>query len=352
MEKRKSSFHITRRGFIQGTVSSALGLVCGSGLGNLFSGRAVYAAEASGSLVHYLALPLVFMNPVVAIFNKDYPNIKVTLERSDTYVLYQKVINEASAGRLNGDVWGVTDLVITKDLIKKGILAEYSPPNENDYPAAFKVKGYIYPGYLLFVAPMYNTKLVSKEELPKTWADFLNPKWKGKLCSSTPALGGTTWVFYYFLRKKFGVDYWKALAKQNVTIYETTATAASQKVITGENLILLDTAHQIAYTHRQNKEPVDMIFPKEGVPFSMQSLALLKNGPNRNTGKIYLDWLLSKKGQTAMCLQNGFYSALSGIPNAEWMPPKDQINIWYPDWDEWGSVQKDWVNEWKEIFQK
>lgn len=327
-------------------------VACCVGLVFLPSGSRVQAAEPSGTVTHYIATPLVFQNPVVAIFNKEYPNIKVNLERNDTYVLYQKIVTEANAGKVNGDMCGLTDFLIIQDLRKKGMLAEYAPPDDNGFPAAFKVKGYIYPYYLMFVTPIYNTKLVSKEDLPKSWMDLLDPKWKGKLCSTTPAFGGTSWILYYFLRKNFGLDYWKKLAQQDVTIYETSATAASQKVITGENLMLIDTPHLIGYVQRKNKEPIDLVYPKEGVPFSMEAMGLLKGGPNPETAKIYLTWLLSRKGQTAMCLQNGLYSALDGIPNAEGMAPKDQIKIWYPDWEEWGRVRTDWVNEWKEIFRR
>jgi len=116
--------------------------------------------------------------------------------------------------------------------------------------------------------------------------------------------------------------------------------------------MLIDTPHLIGYVHRKNKEPIDFVFPKEGVPFSMETEGLIKGAPNPEGGKTYLNWLLSRKGQTAMCLQNGLYSALDGIPNAEGMAPKDKIKIWYPDWEEWGRMRTDWVNEWKEIFKR
>lgn len=128
MKKEGRTLEITRRGFIQATTLSALGIVCSSGLETLFSGGRIYAAETSGTLTQYCSTPLVFMNPVVAIFNKDYPNIKVNLERNDTYVLYQKIVTEASAGRINADVTGLTDFNIIRDLGKKGILAENYPP--------------------------------------------------------------------------------------------------------------------------------------------------------------------------------------------------------------------------------
>jgi iron(III) transport system substrate-binding protein len=343
---------IERHDFIKPSLFIALVIICSLGFGTLLMVGTGEAAETSGSVNHYIATPLVFQNPVVAVFNKEYPNVKVNLERNDTYVLYQKILTEASAGKVSADVCGLTDFLIIQDLKKKGILAEFLPPNDGDFLADFKVKGWIYPYYLSFVAPMYNTKLVSEKDLPKSWLDLLDPKWKGKLCSTTPELGGTSWILYYFLRKNFGLDYWKKLAQQDVTIHSTSATAATQSIISGENLILIDTPLHVAYVPKKKKEPVDLALPKEGVPFTMEAEGLVKGGPNPGTAKTYLTWLLSKEGQTTMCLANGLYSAVDGIPNAEGMPPKSQIKIWYPDWEEWGRLRTEWVNEWKVIFKR
>jgi iron(III) transport system substrate-binding protein len=328
-----------------------LSLFFGSVANGIFPGIG-YAQPTSGSLTHYMAIPVVYQNPVIAAFNQEYPNIKVNLERNDTYILYQKITTEARAGKINGDVCDLADFLIMKDLMNKGVLAENTLPNDAEFPAPIKVKGYIYPYLLMFVNPVYNTKLVSQDDLPKSWMDFLNPKWKGKLCTTSPATGGSDWMFYYFLRKKFGLDYWKALAKQDITIYETSSTAVAQKIIAGEHQILIDATSAAGFTLKKKGEPIDMYYPKEGVPLSMDSMGLLKGGPNTEVGKVYLNFILSRKGQTAMSMATGYYSALDGVPTPEGMTPKEKANIWYPDWEEWGKMRTDWINEWKEIFKR
>jgi len=53
-----------------------------------------------------------------------------------------------------------------------------------------------------------------RADAPKTWADLLNPKWRGQLSTSPITIGGTAWMQYAFMRDVLGADYLKKFAAQ------------------------------------------------------------------------------------------------------------------------------------------
>ena len=87
---------------------------------------------------------------------------------------------EVKAKRYNADVFAITSIVL-EELKKKGLLMEYFSPESKIYPEGLKdPEGYWNSLYLQLRVVTYNTKLVSKKDLPKRYEDFLEKKMEGK----------------------------------------------------------------------------------------------------------------------------------------------------------------------------
>jgi iron(III) transport system substrate-binding protein len=176
----------------------------------------------------------------------------------------------------------------------------------------------------LFVNP--NT--VKPEEI-KSHKDLLAPRWKGKIVMDDPTRAGPglgNFTFFY-MHPDLGADYVRALAKQEPVILRDYAQELDG-IVKEKFLILIAVSDVIAEEWMRKGLPVAVINPrqlKEGTGISPGSggLGLFARAPHPNAAKIYINWLLSKEGQTAFAVVNGYVSARLDVPtdHAPWKVP-------------------------------
>lgn len=165
----------------------------------------------------------------------------------------------------------------------------------------------------------YNTKLVDAKEF-KSHKDLLNPKWKGKMVLDDPRGSGpglATFTFFY-LHPELGPDFIRVLGKQQITILKNYAQEVDA-VGQGHYPVLIGTADFVVTNRVKQGVPIGIVDArqlKEGTDLSPASgnLALFNRAPNPNAAKIYINWLLSKEGQTAFARANGYVSARLDVP--------------------------------------
>jgi len=165
----------------------------------------------------------------------------------------------------------------------------------------------------------YNTKLVNAKEFT-SYKDLLNPKWRGKMAVDDPRRAGpgvATFTFFY-LHPELGPDFIRALGKQQMTIlrdYAQEVDAVGQ----GRYLVLIGAADFVAINRAKQGVPIGIVDArqlKEGTDLSPTNgnLALFNRAPNPNAARIYINWLLSKEGQTIFARANGYVSARLDVP--------------------------------------
>lgn len=141
------------------------------------------AKQEGGQLNWYTSLSKTIYPSVAAAFEKKYPGIKVNVYRGHSEDVSARLYQEAAAGTSGADVVETNGTEMLFYQHKKTILVQYQgkigSPYANAIPKAFKSCCYTADRVEGFVLA-YNTNLVSPSELPKTWADLANPKWKGK----------------------------------------------------------------------------------------------------------------------------------------------------------------------------
>jgi iron(III) transport system substrate-binding protein len=174
-----------------------------------------------------------------------------------------------------------------------------------------------------------NSELVDSKEF-KSYKDLLNPNWKGKLAMDDPSRSGpgqATFTFFY-LHPELGVNFIRALAKQEITSLRDYAQEANM-VGQGRYPVLIGTADFAVIARARQGVPVKIIDPrqlKEGsdVSSSNGNLAVFNRAPHPNAAKIYANWYLSKEGQTSFARASGYVSSRLDVPtdHAEpWMVP-------------------------------
>jgi len=139
------------------------------------------AARKEGQVVWYSGLIVnQIVRPMVAAFEAKYSGIKVQYSRASDTETAVKILNEARAHRVQADVFDATNAIFP--LLDAKLVAPYQPAAAQHYPAAMKdPEGYWTASNLYFLTFAANTNLVKPDEMPRSFADLLDPKWKGQM---------------------------------------------------------------------------------------------------------------------------------------------------------------------------
>jgi iron(III) transport system substrate-binding protein len=143
------------------------------------SQKVIEAAKKEGEVVWYTTMTLDQSKQVVDRFQKKFPFIKPTLFRTGGGPLLNKIMTEARGNLFAWDVVvGRGEMVLP--LMERKLLASYQSPESKAIEEQLADKeGYWTAYYVNSYVLGWNTKLVKKEDVPRTYDGLLNPKWKG-----------------------------------------------------------------------------------------------------------------------------------------------------------------------------
>src|SRR5258708_13767334 len=135
------------------------------------------AAKKEGTVVWYTSLIVnQAVRPLVEAFNKKYPGVEVKYARGDSGPNAIKVINEARAGKVEGDVFD--GIATTPPLLKAGLVEKFAPSEVGRYPPALRdAEGRWNALVVYFLTPAVNTQLLRAAEI-KPAQDLLHPTWQ------------------------------------------------------------------------------------------------------------------------------------------------------------------------------
>jgi len=279
----------------------------------------IASAKAEGKLVLYTANFAEVEQDVIKEFNKRFPEIKIEMVRAPGGQLITRVKTEAAAGKLIADIVDHSDRALMLPLAD--LFQDYAPPNAADYDPAALVSPKFWPRLTAVWSIAYNTELV--KDPPKTWWDLTKPQYDKLTAQVFAQSGGTTWTRIMFERQVLGEDYWARQASTHPVLYPSGA-PMSDAMVRGE---------------------IGM-----GVPANPYATGIPKTATHVNAARLYLNWCLSKEGQTFMIKEQGNLTSLKEVPvNPEGFDPK-VVKVWYPNFDQYVKLHADWVAAWDKTF--
>ena len=281
------------------------------------------AAKKEGKVVWYTSLALSSSEKVAKLFEAAYPGIKVEVHRTGSERILQRVMQELQANIKIADVVHTSDAGHYVLLKQKNLLMKYTPAGVDRFPAAFKDKdGYHYGLRATVNVIAYNSKIVPAAEAPKTWKDLLDPKWKGKLVTAHPGYSGVIATHVLALVHLHGWDYFKALA-QNKPMLVQSAVDPSGVVASGERPIAADGGDYTFYQVKKKGNPVEIVFPKEGVPLVVSPSAITSFAPHPNAARLFTDFIFSRDLQQVLADSEGLYT---GHPDVKYPPDRPKLS--------------------------
>ena len=309
------------------------------------------AAKKEGQFTLYGTIPTESMSITLDQFKKE-TGIVYDYIRLPTAKMYDRVLAEHGARKLDTDYVGLTDLPLIKAWMDQGILAAYKVPTFDVLPVDLKdAQGRWYYVVRPITAIAVNTETVKEADYPKSWTDLFDPKWKGKIGMPSMDAGGSALTLYAFLRLKIAPDAWQRLAANEPRIYATAAPTVSD-LVRGRTSIGVSGAS--GYIREiENKAPVKVIFPAEGLAAFGEIGNVTASAKHPNAARLYMSYVLSKTGSSKVSEQGSYGTHPAAPPPAQGgytFPPASQV--WTIGIADWEKYQESYPREWKEIFEK
>jgi iron(III) transport system substrate-binding protein len=338
----------------------ALALVAGPGVTSAAPGGLVVdgaqiadaplfdAAKKEGKLLLYATYESHGMGLIVDKFKAD-TGLAVEVIRLPSAEMFDRSTAEFSTHRLGADYIDTTDVTLTGKLADRGILSAYKVPDFNSIEPVLRDGGGKWYNVIRSVMSIgINTALVKPADVPSSWTDILDPKWKGKIGFANIDAGGTSFSFWFFLRQRFGIDAWRKAAAQNPRIGYSAQPVATD-LARGESAIIVDPIESLISGIAAGS-PLKIVLPAGGPSYGIFG-GITSVAPHPHAAQLWLNWITSKRA-AAVLSSNGAYSirrdaatpTVSGVS----MPPSTSIyNIRASDYQ---KSYVPFVKEWHAIF--
>jgi len=311
------------------------------------------AAKAEGQLLYYTTNLEDNERAALEEFRKD-TGIRFEVVRLNGSRMYERVMTEAAGGKLAADLINLSDFVLMQTVVDKGILAPHRVPQWDAIPADLKhPQGlwYIENRYAKILG--YNTARVKKEDAPKSWKDLLHPRFRGAVGIQEANSGGIGWTTAMLQRQVVDPQYWQKLAANRPKLY-TGLTQASEDVARGE-LFVSEMLPAQGRAMLDAGAPIALAFPEEGIPASAILAGVTTTAKNPNAAKLYLNWILSKRGGTVIAEKFLDWPTHPEAPApalAKYnivFPPASKL--WMGDKEDWVKLKDGWIKEWDQAYR-
>jgi iron(III) transport system substrate-binding protein len=254
----------------------------------------VSSAQAEATFTWYAAMSPDEVKGIAEEFMKRYPKIQVKYVVMRANQIPIRISTEQRAGKFEVDVLSASAWQVSA-LSPFGALQTYVPPEaKNLIPQAVDKNGQWFGEYILTIPIAYNTKTLAAQKLkpPASYEDLTKPEYKGKFSIETT---DTEW--FHVMLKAAGPALMKKIAA-NGPVFNDGHTTTLNGLIAGEFPISLGTYGYKAFTAAKSDHyPIVLLNAKPTVG-EWQLVALAKNAPHPNAGKLFENWILSKEGQT------------------------------------------------------
>jgi iron(III) transport system substrate-binding protein len=309
-------------------------------------------AQAQKKLVVYSANDSTLNDLVFGAFAKE-TGIQVDPVTAGSGVLVRRLQSEKA--RPQGDiVWGISRSLLETN---KSLFEAYASKNKDAVPAEYRDPNDLWIGnnlHLLVI--LQNTKLVPEGEGPKSWADLLDPKWKGKIAFTDPANSGSAYTTVTMLADLWGGGDagWKKVGQlfKNMKVLNRSS-LVFQGVGTGEYPLGVSMEYA-GPMWASNGAPVKVVYPADGTIAAMEGVAIIKGGPNTEQAKVYVDYI-NRKDVREMILKATFRRPtrgdldLSRLPGG--LPPLSSVKLLNYDEQGWTDKRAKTMEQIKDVLQ-
>ena len=250
------------------------------------------AAKKEGALTLYTTFAEKDLPPLIRPFEEKY-GIKVTVWRAGTDKVLQRTITEARAGKYDVDVihFGSPEM---EALSREKILQAVSSPLQQQLQPGSVPAHKEWAATLLSVwVQAYNTQVVKKEDLPRSYRDLLDPKWKGKLGIESKNQDWFASVVDVMGGGEKGLNFFRELVAKNGISPRQGHTLLNNMVISGEVPLALTLYNYMPEQAKKKGAPIDW-FALEPAIARSNAVGVARRAPHPNAALLFYEYMLGE----------------------------------------------------------
>jgi iron(III) transport system substrate-binding protein len=292
---------------------------------------------------------------LVAAFRQEYKipaSFAVRYTLSPTLALITRVEQETGAGNVTMDIGSIASPPWINTLVAGGHIMKYASPSYAAYGTAFaaglgKPDYYAFNGAYMFVPTWNDDNLKFKG---KSWKDVLGAVPPGRISLNDSGNSATAVLAYIGLRSVVGAAYFRELAKMKPA-FIVRSEATAERLVTGQDLMAFGGMPTRSYQYNERGANLKFLLPSEGVVLLPQCTFIMAKAPHPNAAKLWLDFVLSEKGQIILSKSEALISGRSNFksPLPEYAPSIDNLTLIKMDWDkitaaDVQAAKKEWLS--------
>jgi iron(III) transport system substrate-binding protein len=275
-------------------------------------------AADEGTLQFYTAQNEDLWQPLTARFQEMYPDLSMETTRRTSGETAEAIVTEGEAGQSKVDVIEVKDMVMN-DL--RDYLTSYTSPEFDAYPEeAFGEDNKYVTADRIPYGLTYNTTLVAPDEVPESFEDLLDPRWKGQMALTTTLLGTQYIGLVEHLHGEEGVA---QLGAQEIRTQAVSSDAITSMVAAGEAAISPSVSLAGVDDLKADGAPVEWV-PVD-THWTDGAIGISAEAKNPCTGMLFIDFVLSEEGQT---INPSYLSAREDVPENEALSGLEPVTVW------------------------
>jgi iron(III) transport system substrate-binding protein len=256
------------------------------------------AAKKEGTLTLYTTIAEKDLPAILKPFEEKY-GVKVNVWRAGTDKVLQRTVTETHARKYDVDVvhFGAPEM---EALSREKVLQAIESPVHKDLAPGSVPKHREWAATILSVwVQAYNTGVIRKEELPKTYADLLDPKWKGKLGIEVKNDDWFATVVHLMGSEEKGLAFFRDLVAKNGISPRQGHTLLTNMVVSGEVPMALTVYNYMPEQAKKKGAPIDW-FALEPAVARANAVGVARRAPHPSAALLFYEYLLGPDGQNAM----------------------------------------------------
>jgi len=306
----------------------------------------IEGAKAEGKLMFYSALPQFSNQLLLKAFMDAYPFVKAEVVRGGGPVIAQRFTAEKARNVENMDVIYSGSAEVYPEWAKANHIARID--NLPEWPAVMALAKASSGRYIAFCYALHvlawNRKLVKDDEVPSDLWEFTRPEWKNKVATGDPVASGFALNWYSFAAGDRPQDPrsrgqipglgwpWMSAVAQNGLLLAGQLGNLTDALVSGRRAVVLQ--HWDTEIVEALKQGADLgwKYPKQGTVAQHILAAVNAKAPHPFTARLYLNWLLSKQGQSLLAKDVAMNIVRSDMSTSEFLPGRMQISdAWVMD---------------------
>jgi iron(III) transport system substrate-binding protein len=315
------------------------------------------AAEAQQRtrLTVYTALENEQLAPFKAAAERAVPGIEIAWVRDSTGVITARLIAERANPRADV-IWGLSVFSLLA-LEAQDMLEPYTPPGAAALRPNFRSprEPMTWTGMDAFVSAICFNRVVAQQRglpRPSTWADLLNPAFRGQVAMPNPASSGTGFLTVAgWMGAQGEAAAWDFMTRlhENIQVYTHSGSAPCNNAARGEYAVGLSFDMRSVALRNQGA-PIDVIVPTDGVGFDLEATAILRGARNLEAARRLVDWTVSREANE---LYGRFYALVAHpevAPSVQNYPAEFAQRLVNQDFAAIAARREEILREWTRRF--